>query len=300
MESALNVDNAALYALVRSGSTKWAALRNELALGLPPASVLRDSLGAHLITDEFDDAIRAAQSEIDEFERAGIHVDTAASHRYPAQLLTVHDHPPVIYWMGHQDQLDLRSVAIVGTREPSEGAVRFVSDLARMLAASSVPVVSGLARGVDSAAMQASLDAGNRTIGVIGTGVRKFYPRENRHLQEKIASEHLLISQFHPDSGAGKHTFPMRNVVMSAYSSLTVIAEAAEHSGTRIQANAAVRHGRPLIISRAVYLRTSWGRKLSDGGYDVQVVGTAEEALAAVLRVHSRYRDRSSRWTTES
>ena len=144
--------------------------------------------------------------------------------------------------------------------------------------------------------MRASLDVGNRTIGVIGTGLNRSYPRENSGLQELLADKHLHVSQFHPDALASPKTFPMRNVVMSAFSSLTVIAEAGEKSGTRSQAGAAVKHGRPLIISRAVFQQTSWGRDLVDQGLDVTVVSNAQEALAAVRQVHERQSSHGANW----
>lgn len=285
----LNFENLALYALLRDETVKWAGLRNELAHVGSAAEILRARLGTQLLDDDFDEAIRNAEAEIRSFERDGIFVDTVLGREYPEQLRTIHDYPPVIYWMGHQDPDDYLAVAIVGSREPSEGALNFARELGLRLGKARIPVVSGLAHGIDVTAMRASLEAGNRTIGVIGTGVRHSYPAANREVQKEIASRHLLISQFRPDTSGSPRHFPMRNVVMSGFASLTVIAEASEKSGTRTQANAAVRHGRPLIISRAVHVRTTWGKRLVDDGYDVQVVGDAAEAESAIQRIHQRY-----------
>src|ERR1700744_4410475 len=98
-----------------------------------------------------------------------------------------------------------------------------------------VTVVSGLARGIDTAAHRAALDAGGRTVAVIGTGIGRVYPAENRGLQNEIADRGLLISQFWPDAPPQKHTFLMRNATMSGYGLATVVVEAGEHSGARAQ-----------------------------------------------------------------
>jgi DNA processing protein len=179
-------------------------------------------------------------------------------------------------------------VAVVGTRAPSEGAVRFIRQLVPMLAHEGITVTSGLAKGVDSEAMRASMDAGNRTVGTIGTGLNRSYPTENADLQAAVAKQHLLLSQFWPDAPPTKHSFPMRNHVMSAYSCMTLIVEAGENSGTRIQARAATKHARPLIITRAVFLATNWAKELVNNRFDVTVVANPAEAFAAVKRIHSR------------
>lgn len=291
-------ENLALYALLRDGSLKWNRIRDLIDHAGGAESALREHLAAHLVDDTYQLAVTGAQEAMAEFAAAGIHVDTYFGDSYPEQLRTIHDYPPVVYWRGHQDEADFRSVAIVGSRKPSEGAIRFVTELARLLARQAIPVVSGLAYGIDAAAMRSSLEAGNRTVGVIGTGLNRSYPRENASLQEAVARDHLLLSQFHPDAPASKMTFPMRNVVMSGFSSLTVIAEAGETSGTRIQARAAARHGRPLIISRAVFLQTSWGRDLVERGLDVTVVSDATEALNAIRLIHDRRNASAANWAS--
>ncbi|TFB75310.1 DNA-processing protein DprA [Cryobacterium glaciale] len=300
MDSRMSVENVALYALLRDGSLKWREIRALIERAGGPDAALREHLAGYLIDEEYKRALHDARRAIAEFEAVGIHADTYLADGYPEQLRTIHDFPPVVYWKGHREIADLRSVAIVGTRKPSEGAVRFVTDLARRLAQHQVPIVSGLAYGIDVAAMTASLREGNRTIGVIGTGLNRSYPKEHAALQDEIAANHLLLSQFHPDGSASPKTFPMRNVVMSGFASLTVIAEASEKSGTRIQARAAVRHGRPLIISRAVFLQTTWGKALVDDGLDVVVVSNAAEAEEAVHRIHDRRDAGAASWAAGS
>lgn len=111
-------------------------------------------------------------------------------------------------------------------------------------------MVSGLALWIDAAAHTATLDAGGRAVGVIGTGITGYYPKENRSLQDRVAAEcpDLAVLAGAPPS---KQTFPMRNTVMSGYGRVTVV-EAGEHSGARIQARRAVAHGRPVILTELV------------------------------------------------
>jgi DNA processing protein len=145
-----------------------------------------------------------------------------------------------------------KSVAIVGTRSVSpEGAAR-ARRLARELARAGIVVVSGLARGVDTDALSSAIEAGGRVIAVIGTPIDKAYPAENKRLQERIYSEHLLVSQFVPGRRVYQSNFPERNRLMAALSDATAIIEAGETSGTLHQAAECVRLGRWLFIAKSV------------------------------------------------
>jgi DNA processing protein len=143
-------------------------------------------------------------------------------------------------------------IAIVGARDvSSEGAGR-ARQLARDLAAAGVVVVSGLARGVDTEALTAAIEARGRVIAVIGTPIDKAYPTENRRLQERIYREHLLISPFPPGQRVFRGNFPERNRLMAAVSDASVIVEADDVSGALHQAAECVRLGRWMFIARAV------------------------------------------------
>ncbi|WP_314646727.1 DNA-processing protein DprA [uncultured Microbacterium sp.] len=281
-------DNLALLALASRPKFSWASTRLQIEQLGSPSAVLESSYDGQLINGERDAELQAAAETIADLERRSIHVSTVVSDDYPAALRTVHDAPPVLYWQGSMASQDSNAVAIVGTRHPSQGGEIFARDLARILATNDVPVVSGLARGIDTVAIRASLEAGGRTVGVIGTGHGIYYPRENSALQDELAKNHLLLSQFPPGAAASKRSFPMRNVVMSGFSSATVIAEAGETSGTRIQARAAVRHGRPLILSAHVANTIVWARDLLQAGYDISVARDAVEAADLVLALHRR------------
>jgi len=157
-----------------------------------------------------------------------------------------------LWYAGDLSLVQRKSVSIVGTRAVSpEGAAR-TRRLARELAHGGIVVVSGLARGVDTEALSAAIAAGGRVIAVIGTPLDKAYPPDNKRLQEKIYSEHLLVSQFPPGRRVLRSNFPERNKVMAAISGATAIIEAGETSGTLHQAAECVRLGRWLFIAKSV------------------------------------------------
>ncbi len=293
-------DDLALLALAMRPGFSWAQTRLQIEQLGSPMAVLDAAYDGQLVVSDREGELRAAAEQLAKLSERGIHVAVIGGDDYPAALRTVHDAPPVLYWQGSLSPLDANAVAIVGTRAPSPAGAAFARDLASNLAAEQIPVVSGLARGIDTEAMRASLRAGGRTIGVIGTGHGVYYPRENAALQDEIATSHLLLSQFAPGSSATKKTFPMRNVVMSGFSSTTVIAEAGETSGTRIQARAAVKHGRPLIFSERVADSVAWARDLISTGYDVSVARSAAEAAQLVLQLHRRRSAAAADWSLGS
>jgi DNA processing protein len=143
-------------------------------------------------------------------------------------------------------------VAVVGARDVSSDGAARSRRLARELAKSGVVVVSGLAKGVDTAALSAAIETGGRTVAVIGTPVMRAYPAENKRLQEIIYNEHLLISQFPPDRRVFPSNFPERNKLMAAVSDATVIMEATDESGSLHQAWECVRLKRWLFIARSL------------------------------------------------
>lgn len=157
-----------------------------------------------------------------------------------------------LWCVGDASLLHRKCVAIVGTREVSpEGAARS-RRLARELAGAGVVVVSGLAKGVDTEALSAAIEAGGKVVAVIGTPIDRAYPAENKHLQERIYREHLLISQFAPGERVFPTNFPERNKLMAALSDATAITEAGDTSGTLHQAAECGRLGRWLFIAKSV------------------------------------------------
>lgn len=191
--------------------------------------------------------------------KVGVRVHGAGE--YPKKLRDA-DHPiELLYYQGNWELVDTKSVAIVGTRAPSEEGEFNAGLIAHKLVKSGFTIVSGLAKGIDSAAHHAALHAGGNTIAVIGTPLDQCYPKENRDLQDLIARDHLVISQVpflrYRDQNfkTNRLFFPARNVTMSALTSATIIVEAGNTSGTLVQARAALAQKRKLFILDSCFRR---------------------------------------------
>lgn len=193
---------------------------------------------------------------------------------YPHRLRDAADPIELLYFQGNWEHIHWPGVAVVGTRKPSEIGRERAATLARRLVEDGFTVVSGLADGIDTAAHQAALAAEGRTIAVIGTPIGEVYPKANAALQERIAREHLLISQVPvlryeaQDFRTNRFFFPERNKLMSALTKATVIVEAGETSGTLVQAREALRQGRKLFIMNSCFERAdlTWPRRFEEQG----------------------------------
>jgi DNA processing protein len=214
-----------------------------------------DFLPSDFVRD--DEAYYFAEFVRGMFREAGISKFGVRVHRageYPQKLRDAEDPIELLYYRGWWDLVETRSVAVVGTRQPSEHALNNVDRLVRLLVKDGYTIVSGLARGIDAAAHNTAIQAGGKTIAVIGTPLDRVYPRENATLQEKIAQDYLLISQVpayrysKQDYRRNRTFFPERNKTMSALTEATIIVEAGQTSGTLIQARAALRQRRKLFI----------------------------------------------------
>ena len=199
---------------------------------------------------------------IDVWERAGMHFACVIDDDYPSQLLAIHQRPAFVMWMGTQSPRDAEGVAVVGSREACAAGVATAREVAAELADNQITVISGLAKGVDTAAHLGSLEAGGRTVAVIGTGLRRSYPAANAELQRRIAREGMVLSQFLPDAPPAKYSFPMRNAVMSGLAAVTLVVEATEGSGARMQARLALEHGRPVLLMSSL-LKQNWAGELA-------------------------------------
>ena len=195
---------------------------------------------------------------------------------YPARLRDA-EHPiELLYFQGWWELVNSpRSIAIVGTRKPSEEGVRRTKRLVKSLLADDFTVVSGLAMGVDAVAHRTAIELGGRTIAVLGTPLTRAYPKENADLQAEIARNHLLISQVPikryeraQNPTVNRHFFPARNITMSALTDATVIIEAGETSGTLVQARAALKQGRTLFILESCFQnpRLKWPHEYEKRG----------------------------------
>jgi DNA processing protein len=166
--------------------------------------------------------------------------------RFPTALLAIPDCPSELWYCGHLETLDAPAVAIVGSRAASavalEMATRLASDLARL----GIVIVSGLARGVDSAAHRGAL-SGGRTIAVLGSGCDAIYPREHVELARTISGSGLIVSEYPPGTPPHPSRFPMRNRIISGLSRAVVVIEAHEKSGSLITARCALQQGRDVM-----------------------------------------------------
>lgn len=174
----------------------------------------------------------------------GAHVITKASPEYPPELKQIHNPPIVLYVWGAIDPRDHRSIGVVGSRKTSHYGLECAKKLSYQLAYAGLTVVSGLARGIDTAAHQGALAAGGRTIAVIGSGFLELYPPENRGLAEKIVQAGAVVSEFPMTYAPTPQTFPYRNRIVAGWGAGTLVVEAGLQSGALITANQALDHGR--------------------------------------------------------
>ncbi|MGB7251796.1 MAG: DNA-processing protein DprA [Phormidesmis sp.] len=180
---------------------------------------------------------------------------------YPTTLRDAKNPIEVLYYQGNLDLLSSEAISVVGSRKPTDEGRRRARKIARLLVENDFTVMSGLATGIDTEAHQAAIEAGGRTISVIGTALNEVYPKENAELQRQIAKEFLLVTQvpFYQysmqDYRRNRGFFPERNKTMSALSQATIIVEASETSGTLIQARAALQQGRKLFILKSCFDR---------------------------------------------
>jgi len=221
-----------------------------------PQAVLAADRGALLRVDGISEKVAAAitahktpeavEKNLDLCRRHDIDVVTLTDPAYPLLLREIPDPPPYLYVKGRLTA-DAACLAIVGSRHPTGYGLSMAGQLARDMAGRGMTIVSGLARGVDTAAHQGALDGGSPTWAVLGSGLANLYPRENRRLAEKIAETGAVISEFPVLAEPEAHHFPVRNRVISGLSVGTVVVEAAKKSGSLITARLAAEQGREVF-----------------------------------------------------
>ena len=216
----------------------------------------------------------------------GIRVVTLLDDEYPCNLRQVADAPPVLFVRGSLRPGDSQAVALVGTRRATAYGRAVAERLARDLAGAGVTIVSGLAKGVDTSAHLATLEAGGRTLAVLGNGLDQVYPPENGALARRIAENDrgALVSEFAPGVPPDAVNFPRRNRIISGLSRATVIVEAGERSGALITADFALEQGREVLaVPGSILNAMSVGANqlLRQGATPVTCAGDILEALGA-------------------
>ena len=218
--------------------------------------------------------------------RLGVTALTLLDDTYPVSLRQVADPPPVLFVRGRLRPTDERAVALVGTRRATAYGRAVAERLARELAAAGVTVVSGLAKGVDTAAHQAAVQAGGRTLAVLGNGLDQVYPPENAGLARDIVERDAgaLVSEFAPGVPPDAINFPRRNRIISGLSQITVIVEAGEKSGALITADFALEQGRDVLaVPGSIFSPTHAGANslLKQGAMPVTSVDDVLELLGS-------------------
>jgi len=191
--------------------------------------------------------LKEAEKEMEGAAKVGCQLLTYASDDYPPLLKQIPDPPLVLYVRGNAKVLSEHAVAIVGTRRPTAYGSQVAHRLARDLADRQLVIVSGMARGIDSAAHRGALEGNGKTVAVQGRGMDAIYPSENRKLAEKIVEKGAIISEFPLGTGPTPENFPIRNRIISGLSLGVVVVEAAEYSGSLITARLAAEQNREVF-----------------------------------------------------
>jgi DNA processing protein len=266
------------------GKKLWSLLRH---FGSPKAAWeanIKELAGAPGIGEEGPEGLARRRSELDlvkeaaKLQCAGVNFICHNAPEYPENLLQIFDPPPVIFVKGTLISSDKLAVAVVGSRKPSPYGLLVAEKLAKDLAAVGVTVISGMARGIDTAGHKGALAGGGRTVAVLGCGPDVIYPRENRRLVDNIAANGAVISEYPLGTPPEPWHFPARNRIISGLSLGTVVVEAAEKSGALITADFALEQGRDVMavpgnivspLSRGPHKLIRQGARLVEGAGDI-------------------------------
>jgi len=205
---------------------------------------------------------------------------------YPMRLLQIAAPPPVLYVRGNLEERDQQAIAVVGTRKVTSYGKNVVRDLASVLAANQVTIVSGLARGVDSEAHRAILKAGGRTIAVLGSGLDVIYPPENAQLAQEISENGAIVSDYAPGTQPEGVNFPPRNRIIAGLSMATVVIEAGERSGALITASFTADQGKDVFaVPGSIFAPQSKGtnKLIFDGAYPL----IQYDSIFEILDIHN-------------
>lgn len=260
----------------------WRAAEAALRDGQPPADILRI-----LSVAREPGAFRGlrATSAAEVIRRgivAGLSPVTRLDADYPALLTAIIDPPPLLWLRGSRDVFATTAVSVVGSRTGSHYALTVAERLGHDLAACGVTVVSGLARGVDSAAHRGALAARGLTIAVLGSGADVIYPREHEDLALAVARSGALISELPPGTPPRPRFFPQRNRIISGLARATVVVEAGDRSGSLVTARLALDQGRDVLAVPGSVIggRNRGGHALIRDG--AKIVETADDILEEI------------------
>ena len=190
---------------------------------------------------------KSYKSIIAHYRKMNINVVTIVDEEYPVLLDNIYQPPFVLYCKGNLELLSATSVAVVGTRNPTNYGIQATTQIVKELVSRKYVIVSGLARGIDIVAHRQAIKNSGYTIAVLGSGFMYLYPKEHTQIADFIGKNHLLISEYPPYTKPQKHQFPERNRIISGISQGTVVVEAKEKSGSLITADLALQEGREVF-----------------------------------------------------
>jgi DNA processing protein len=207
----------------------------------------------------FDDAATQQQRLVD----TGTMTVAITDPRYPALLREIYDPPVLLFARGRVELLQSTAIGVVGTRRPTPYGLAVAERLAGDLARAGLTIVSGMARGIDTAAHKGTIAAEGDTVAVLGCGVDVVYPSENRKLAAELAAKHLLLSEFPMGATAFPQNFPIRNRIISGMCHGVLVVEGAQYSGSAITAKLAMDQGREVFaVPGNITSKASWGPNL--------------------------------------
>ncbi len=224
------------------------------------------------------DLAKTADTELEEAQRLNLRIVTIEDPEYPPPLKEIFSPPTILYMKGTYLPKDQTALAMVGSRQADYRGKSLAKTLAGSLARRGITVVSGLARGIDTEAHRGALEAGGRTLGVLGSGFKHFYPVENRQLAEKIAEQGCIVSEFPCDRPPRPRNFPRRNRIISGLSKGVVVVQATRRSGSLITARLALEQGKEVFalpgppespLSRGCHALIKQGAKLVENVNDI-------------------------------
>lgn len=244
-----------LIGVFRTPQAVFQASRSELeAAGLAPAVAQSIASGC-----AFEDAV----IQREKMAEAGAQLIPITGPLYPPRLKEIFDPPPLLYARGRVELLGSLMLGVVGTRRPTPYGTTAAARLSQDLASAGLTIVSGMARGIDSAAHRSALDCGGSTVAVFGCGVDELYPAENRKLSNEIAEKGLIVSEFPMGTPPYPQNFPVRNRIVSGMSVGVLVVEGGEYSGSAITAKLAAEQNREVFaVPGNITSKMSWGPNL--------------------------------------
>lgn len=240
---------------------------------------------------QMSDADALAEEEKRKACSCGARLVTYFDEDYPVMLRHIYDPPIVLYQKGNLDLSRCVSVAVVGSRRASHYGLAMAEEIGWSLSSAGFNVVSGMARGIDTAAHKGAMAAGGKTTAVFGTGLDVVYPPENRNLMEKIMRCGTCVSEFPMSTRADRLTFPRRNRIISGLSLATIVVEAGAKSGALITADYAVEQGREVFAVPGQVDRgqnAGCHKLIKDGAHLYEKIEDLQEELSPYLKSHPR------------